>query len=208
MSLNDEMAEEAPARVTVIDSRDTSIYLNVAPRPPQSARVATKPASPRVKSPTEKSSESASKLQHHKKLVTSRETNSRPPNSKEASTSRSASKSHTNSTSTSKRSDSRQDFAKHPLPKGRGRVPARPAPPCPYMVHVSKKRQADLEYNYVDPSKIRYIPGVPATTVELSRELDGLDLSGYGEFDKEGQCFYSTHHQLYGLHEDIDNLVI
>lgn len=185
-SLHEESPEEVNS-TTVIDSRDANIYLNVAPRPPQALRSVSKPAGTgsRVKSPTEKDT---SKVHANTKSALKPKETSKVSNSKEAGTSRVASK----TASTSKSPDSRQHFAKRPLPKRQGRVPVRPAPPCPYMVHVSRKvpsRQADVdEYMYVDPSKIRYRPGVSSTTSKLSRDIDGLDLSGCGEFDKEGGC--------------------
>lgn len=170
-SLQDDLPDqETNSATTVIDSREI-IYKNVAPRPPQAAASPTsKRAGPKVKSPTERFSESTSKVH----------TRTKPPlpSSKEVGTFRAPQ---------SKPSDSRKDFAKQPLSRGRGRAPARPAPPCPYIEHMSKKEFSgeSREYAYVDTNKIR-TPKISLMPVGLSRDIAGLDLSGCGESD--GEC--------------------
>ena len=154
---------------TVIDSRDAvanSIYLNVAPKPPQKSSARLAPG---------KGKNSVDKPERPGKTHTRAHSEagvSKAPKIPAA----------------VKPTNVRQDLEKRPPPpkKQGGRVPARPAPPCPYLVHASKKAEDGAEYMYVDTSKLRYTPGSTGPPESrLSREIDGLDLSGCGKLDSK-----------------------
>lgn len=225
-SLQPAAAEQEEAKpTTVINSRDShhshhvpSTYLNVAPRPPSSrlsSQQGFRPATPSEKqerhsnrssrpptpakdtsgtsSPTIKVGQNSASTGPH---TVDRHGFARPSTQSQGQGNRISPvppKEGTISPSNRVSPDTRQDFAKLPTPSQK---PVRPAPPCPYLVHVSRKEaeketEGGSEYEYVDSNKLRYKPKESkeqskekskerSKVQEKSQSLKGLDSSRHG----------------------------
>lgn len=185
--------------LTIINSRNSEqVYCNVAPRPPQNARS-------RVK---QKGLESKGHVNVQRLSVTRKTSNSRQvANSRAVQPLGNVPLSKTDPTrevdSVPTKPDRRRDFTKQPLPKKQERLPTRPAPPPPRPYELTERRllasksvsKESDEYTYVNPEKCRYLLSVKDS--RLSRDLDGLNLSGYKEFNSKdyvvGELLLNAH---------------